>query len=122
MLALKPACLIALLAIGVMCSSGQGEADERVLIGAGTASCGKWTNARCPSAQCTAYHQWVLGYISGINYRSLTADLLEPPELDYDALMSWMNNYCQTHPLDPVSIGANELVRVLQTNAEKRSH
>ena len=45
----KPACLIALVAISVMCSSGQGEAEEKVLIGVGSASCGKWTEAHCPS-------------------------------------------------------------------------
>jgi hypothetical protein len=118
----KPACLIALVAISVMCSSGQGEAEEKVLIGVGSASCGKWTEAHCPSTECRLFHQWVLGYISGVNWRAPTADLLDATELDYAALMSWMDNYCQTHPLDPITKGANELVMVLETKAEKRSH
>src|SRR3984885_3198990 len=57
----KPACLIALVTIGVMCSR---QAEARFVMGIGAASCGKWSEPHTAGA-LEANYQWVVGFVSG---------------------------------------------------------
>ena len=112
----KPACLIALVAIGVMCSR---QAEARFVMGIGAASCGKWSEPHTAGA-LEANYQWVVGFVSGANMFTEN-DIIDRPEVDYAALMAWMDNYCNAHPLDTVQVAAFKLVRELEAKAGKRS-
>jgi len=57
-----------------------------------------------------ANYQWVVGFVSGANMFTEN-DIIDRPEVDYAALMAWMGNYCNAHPLDTVQVAAFKLVR-----------
>ncbi|WP_177200394.1 hypothetical protein [Paraburkholderia diazotrophica] len=40
-------------------------------------------------------------------------------DTDYDSLIAWMDNYCNTHPLERVSGGAAQLYIELQGRVPK---
>ena len=90
----KPACLIALVAIGVMCSR---QAEARFVMGIGAASCGKWSEPH--TAGVSEADLPVGGWpVSGANMFTEN-DIIDRPEVDYAALMAWIDNYyCKAHP------------------------
>jgi hypothetical protein len=49
------------------------------------------------------------------------ADACSEKIANYDAVISWMDNYCKAHPLDTIADAAGELVRALEEKAAKRS-
>jgi hypothetical protein len=44
-----------------------------------------------------ANYQWVVGFVSGANMFTEN-DIIDRPEVDYAALMAWMDNYCKAQP------------------------
>ena len=121
-------CLIALVAASVM-FSGHAEA-KRFLSGLGVSSCGTWTKIRPyhdDSGQAVvsfyarmteATEQWVLGFLSGANVFT-DYDILK--ETDWNAVMSWMDDYCKANPLAEVHEAATELRKALEAKAAKRA-
>ena len=78
------------------------------IYGSETSSCGEWNNVR----KSGDYYQggtWVLGYVSSYGYYG--SKTLK--EVDSQALISWMDNYCQANPLDSISDGAKQLIEAL---------
>src|SRR5713101_6780211 len=67
-------------------------------------SCGTWVQERSLAqhpkrAQAEA---WIVGYLSGVNNSGTGSDMLLG--LD-EAIYSWMDNYCRSHPLGRVETG-----------------
>ena len=93
------------------------------VVGAGTNSCESWTESRRDNSKygfilATGYQNWVLGFLSGAN-DALTikhhTDILK--HTDLDAVWAWVDNYCQSHPLDQISTGVEYLVVELDRKA-----
>jgi hypothetical protein len=64
-------------------------------------SCGAWTTARKGSPW---YYdgQWILGYVSAVNvYAPKPAR-----QTNSDAILGWIDNYCQVNPLKQISDAA----------------
>lgn len=76
-------------------------------------SCGAWTKARNDRSDFVApqYEMWVLGLVSGMNWRGPPARSEGP---DADALFAWVDQYCTAHPLDLVVTAADKLSRELE--------
>lgn len=84
-----------------------GDAD-RTIYGAGTNSCGLWTDAREDDTWFTS-GQWILGFISAANQYSKVA----PAKTDARSLASWVDDYCREHPASDLAGAARELVERL---------
>jgi hypothetical protein len=67
--------------------------------------------------------QWVVGFLSGINWTGGAA--ADVPDLikgqDFDGLMAWVDNYCRAHPLTKLGDASGELlVELGRHTASKR--
>ena len=85
----------------------------KMIFGQGLNSCGSWTRAR----QAKSYDvglsvQWVAGYLSGMNMETVAPNALAGT--DFAGLMAWIDNYCQSKPLDPVADAAFMLMNELR--------
>jgi len=96
----------------VLLSAGQARAaSEYVILGAGSRPCGSWLQVRSQALPDTAVLQsWVLGYISSVNANLLTSSPDVTAGTGPDALFSWIDGYCATHPLDSVARAARALL------------
>ena len=107
-------------------------------MGVGRVSCEQWFTLGHGAEEEWRFkiQQWVVGFVSGANIYTkndiLQGTCLKPgpgPRADacsekianYDAVISWMDNYCKAHPLDTIADAAGELVRALEEKAAKRS-
>jgi hypothetical protein len=64
-------------------------------IGVGASACGSWAAGRPDGREV-----WILGFLSGVGFATNEADPLSgrAPK----AVWAWMDNYCQTHPLEKI--------------------
>ena len=111
-LAAFPSWLAGLLLATVLglCATPEASADTGIIIGAGLDSCGIWTaERRDRSFTAGHYTQWVVGYLSGA--ASWGHDLDPMKGLDAQAVWSWMDNYCQEHPLATIVEAATAFVK-----------
>lgn len=88
--------------------------------GAGAKSCGLWSEYRIQRNPLAGVMEtWVQGYLSAFNALSAVnghgADLAAGT--DDDGVFRWIDNYCATHPLDPLSSAAAELIAELDRRA-----
>ena len=77
--------------------------------GAGVESCGTYVNEAHGSLAKRLDNQWVLGYVSAVDMWQASRNQ-HMAHTDVDAVKVWLNNYCQTHPLDQLNWAANALV------------
>jgi hypothetical protein len=84
--------------------------------GFGTHSCSSWTAARAtPESGVTAtFEQWVLGFISGVEYTYLTEKNKggRNPLRGMDARIIWamIDHYCEDHPNNGLEVAAGAVV------------
>ena len=64
------------------------------------------------SPQHEIYRQWVVGFVSGVNFENAESDFLR--NTDSDALTPWIDNYCRQNPLHHITQAMIELVKVLK--------
>jgi hypothetical protein len=97
-------------------SATQSESTRLIFGEGGGSSCGVWRQERhAPTPKVGRLVQWVAGYLSGVNTERTSSDFLVGT--DFDGLMAWVDNYCQSHPLDAVGIAAAKLVIELRSRA-----
>ncbi len=96
---MKPFRICVILAIGLMTSAAEAQTYQGV--GKGKSSCGTWTADR-RHRQSNLDEQWILGFLSGIGYKSQSFDPLKG--MDVNAVWAWMDNYCQAHTLDSIAM------------------
>jgi len=105
-LAVSKLCLIS-----AVVANGIGSAQARWVLGHGLTSCGAWTQAHATNApERLNMEDWIAGYLS--NFNSLTNDPDVPDFLkdeDWDGLITWIDHYCDAHPLDKLEKAAREL-------------
>ena len=83
------------------------------ILGAGTKSCGAWTDARRASGvEEYTYVAWIQGYITEAN-GFISGDLTAGT--DVEGIKAWVDNYCAAHPLDDLASAASALVGELVT-------
>jgi hypothetical protein len=107
--------LVALLAGNVSAEERTG-IDHRTW-GAGTSSCGEWTQSR-KDGDWHNKGQWLLGYVSADSfYRSLVhwKPAVRP---DGRAIAAWVDSYCSENPLHKVKIAVRALIKELVRRAE----
>jgi hypothetical protein len=99
-----------LILVGVVIGATAVSQERRPIFvyGAGTATCGKWLQARdeitiAPPTRFV-FESWVHGYLSGLS--SAGRDLRDS---DRPAIAAWMDTYCTEHPLDRVDLAAGHL-------------
>jgi len=85
--------------------------------GAGGESCGTWTQDINNLFARSLDQQWVLGYVSGVAY-AINLNLVG--RADPGAVTSWIDNYCASHPLDPLAFAANRLIDLLRVRVGER--
>jgi hypothetical protein len=105
------AAAIGLAAIVALSAANAAAPNTVAILGAGNSSCGTWTADRRNTNQFQANGdmQWVTGYISGIATQSPDLDPLRG--VDGDALIAWMDNTCQAHPLIRIVDAANLFIK-----------
>ena len=106
-LAMPKLCLIG----AIVAAVGIGSAQARWVLGHGLTSCTAWTQAHTTNApERLNMEDWIAGYLS--NFNSLTNDPDVPDFLkdeDWDGLITWIDHYCDAHPLDKLKKAAREL-------------
>lgn len=78
--------------------------------GSGVNSCGSWVKWRKTESGWHQDGQWVNGFISAAGYFGK-----ELKKVDSDAMLVFMDNYCQQNPLNKIGDGAKALVRELES-------
>jgi hypothetical protein len=105
-----------LIVISMVLMTNQALGTSRYVLGAGTASCGAWLEARRGRAHAVGMESWVLGYVSRANgWSGLDYDFLADP--DAPALFAWLDGYCLQHPLDTLRAATDELIHDLTKRA-----
>lgn len=79
----------------------------------GTDSCGEWTANRTRSPDGAMAHielSWVLGWLTGTDAEIEGFRRNEHfRHVDSDAVAGWLDNYCRSHPLEPLVQAASAL-------------
>lgn len=95
--------------LAVVLFTGSARAEIQI-IGGGIDSCGTWTADRRTRTIWVQDGQWVLGFLSGIAY-AMNAQDYDPLEtMDAQDVWAWLDNYCQTHPLEHIGRAAATFV------------
>jgi hypothetical protein len=83
-------------------------ASEYKIWGQGLHSCGDWTNAHSNSNSIEELLEeaWLSGYMSAMDEAGPGP---RSPQVDFNAMIEWMSNYCQANPLDDLAIAASAL-------------
>jgi hypothetical protein len=94
-------------------------AQAAMILGNGSISCGEWTKERQKHRAVTVSDEaWLAGYLSGYSVYD-GGDVINK-DLDRGARAAWVSNYCLNHPLDSISIAADELILELKRRASRR--
>jgi hypothetical protein len=100
-----------ILATLILCASAAkaDAGDKWTVYGWGTQSCGAWIAAAAtdPVARLEAT-EWILGWVSATGLYSAPLK-----ESDVVAMNTWVDGYCQAHPLDDVQDAAAYLTGAL---------
>jgi hypothetical protein len=111
----------AVLLLGLSVALPAHAGNEYVILGAGSRPCGIWLRARSEAAPDSAVLQsWVLGYITSINANLLTITRDVAEGTTPDALFSWIDNYCASHPLDSLARATGSLLDDLRAKNSAR--
>jgi len=98
------------------------QADNVVnAVGFQQTSCGSWTQARA-NHQSAGMEFWAMGFVSGANVARAKEDAIDilKDVGDAEGLLSWIDNYCRSKPLELFPIAAAYLVIELRERA--RAH
>ncbi len=98
---------IVMLLLTIVTSSIQA---NTLLYGAGTESCGSWLEERKLGHSSLVYNHyvgWVTGYVSGFMV-SVGSGVYR--DTDLDAMLVYIDNYCQENPIEQFGNGARLLV------------
>ena len=83
------------------------------LMGTGvTVSCGGWVEIRKGAPNKQVLEEWALGYLSGVAIWSPESPL---DNLDPGAVFVWLDNACQSKPLEPFKSALDAFVRARST-------
>lgn len=99
--------VIALLPL-VVRAGNQPDAGAASILSEGATTCGEFVAQ--PGSQQAIRMEWVLGYISGANSRSIGQDRFVGRSFEQpDTVMGWLQSYCSAHALDVLVTAAEAL-------------
>lgn len=113
---LPPLILFLLMAMSALPASGK---EPAVIIGAGTNSCGVWSDTIGRPAH-NEYGGWVLGFISAFNVLALSTNGDVGKTTDAEGMLGWIDRYCTAHPLDQIETATMRLIEELQRRSGAR--
>ena len=90
--------------------------QSKDVLGAGTASCGSWLEAKEEPTHRQVYGQWILGFISGSNWRSER----QARPIDNQAVFAFVDAYCTKNPTHMLTMSAAAAIEV--TGGPKALH
>ena len=95
----------------LFCMSNPSEAyddnGECSVRGVGASTCGEYIKGKFPKE---LYHQWMLGYISGINkYEYGYYDFSQ--KMEYDILVVGVESYCKSNPIGDFTDAIHSLLK-----------
>lgn len=100
---------------GALTLAPMAQAQAMKVIGVGNKSCGSWTEARSIS-QSNPDQQYIIGArVAG--YVAASADIIKIDlikNIDADAMDSYIDNYCHSHPLDDIFTASFSLAQELR--------
>jgi hypothetical protein len=110
--------LAVMLAIFAMSVSGMAFAQSVPhgfdVLGPGAISCGTWIAQRRDAGPVMyGDEDWVLGYLTAYD-EHVAPDGKISAGTDSDGLMTWIDGYCQAHPLDNLATAASALATELK--------
>ena len=106
------AAAVALLVGGVGGFVLHGQGDKIWVLGEGSFSCGKWLEERrAKSILEITSKAWVNGYLTGRQDAGL--GLTAAQVGDFDGRSAWIDQYCQSHPIDDLKTASARLYRAL---------
>jgi hypothetical protein len=88
--------------------SMQVHARDVAVIGAGSVSCGYWTEVRNDINLHHQLRQWVLGFISGANWYTEGRQAIAQ---DQAAVVAFIDQYCKNNPLHALSYATAAVVQ-----------
>jgi hypothetical protein len=96
-------------------------ANQYTILGAGSRPCGSWLQLRSEALpESSVLQSWVLGYITSVNANMLTVARDVADGNTPDALFSWIDNYCASHPLDSIARATGSLLDSLRAKSGAR--
>jgi len=103
-------CLAAITAGMLLVTNTAASDDKIVVAGVGANSCGKFiAETKDDETFRAAYFYWAQGFLSGLNYKYGLSPEFATDLADYNALMLWVDNYCEENPLDLYGVAAIKL-------------
>jgi hypothetical protein len=109
----------------IVLSGGLPASSQSVISANPPWSCGRWTQERSQplSRERAQQEYWIIGYVSGFNvarneWAQSFVDLLEG--IDAAGVYGWIDNYCQSNPIEPVNMGVSMFVLEVTGRALRR--
>jgi hypothetical protein len=101
--------------------TGGASAEDKIVYGAGTITCGEWQQYRSSGNKPASYQAqaWIDGYLSGSNASGDGPDFLAPKPTSI-AYYVWIDNYCAQNPLNPLLQAVFKLEKELASRAPMR--
>jgi hypothetical protein len=103
-----------ILLFGLFMATTLARADEHSgqvsVLGSGGSSCGSWTNRRRSNFENEA---WLFGFLTAYNMYNMKRGTDITQNIDKQGLVSWVDNYCSSHPLDTIFDAATRLIEEL---------
>ena len=92
------------------------------VMGAGTLSCGSYSETKEKPMARGVFFQWLMGFLSGynINNKEQIPDITAPT--DNDGMTAWLDNYCAANPLLPFATAAEALTDALKSELRRRQN
>ncbi len=107
---MKSVSTVAALVLSYGVAHAQSSSGQFMLIGAGTASCGKYIAASSKENLAAFFVSWAQGFLSGMNIGSTRAVNKEFVVLpDDDTIKLYLDKYCRNNPLKTPLDGALDL-------------
>lgn len=88
-----------------------GSAHSQVSIEGSVSDCGQWVAAR-KTDRAMAFEHYALGILAGMSMATNKEFWrAKGTNVSREAVYLWIDNYCQSHPLDSIVTGVNALFR-----------
>jgi hypothetical protein len=118
---MKNGLLVAAMAAFLFTAAPAARAQDAVMVGPGTVSCGTYLSRRAsdPGIELL-FFSWAQGYLSRMNYyetqlAGMNRMNLKPSGFDVSQQIDWVNNYCSTNRSQGYSKAVFELYRRIRS-------
>lgn len=95
-------------------------AGTYVVWGIGSKTCGAWTDAKRTNKERTeAYHSWIQAFVTGVAFGREGLELTQGARIEPEALISWVDAYCDANPRMTVERAAVALLEHIAVGGAK---